>query len=125
MKIHHICFQPKVFCHYVDDFDHICIQPKIFCHHRYVDDFMIAKMLWLIPAMFEMSSVVGYSCLIYVIFVGTSGRPGCVGECQVLGILPSRQQVTARPGVCLQKKVRPSRSKVTTLTNVLTGKLKV
>lgn len=68
---------------------------------------------------------VGYSCLIYVIFVGTSGRPGCVGECQVLGILPSRQQVTARPGVCLQKKVRPSRSKVTTLTNVLTGKLKV
>lgn len=57
MKIHHICFQPKIFCHYIDDFDHICIQPKIFCHHRYVDDFMIAKMLWLIPAMFEMSSV--------------------------------------------------------------------
>lgn len=38
MKIHHICFQLKIFCHYVDDF-------------------VIAKMLWLIPAMFEISSV--------------------------------------------------------------------
>lgn len=38
MKIHHICFQPKIFCHDVDDF-------------------LISKLLWLIPALCEINTV--------------------------------------------------------------------
>lgn len=38
MKIHLIGFQPKIFCHDVDDF-------------------LIGKLLWLIPALCEISSV--------------------------------------------------------------------